>query len=563
MRKDPTEFRERFQRWKKGEQVYENGLALPAYEDGKDANDVPSYTPSIDDREQPGYRKYLWELSKARRNAFLKEYGYAAPIKNYYEDFLSNSEGTFNYRRWYNLASPAERKYGLEKGLAHWRDADGKTSLHPSFSIESPYSGYKNPYNPKGITGGKWIDDDHYEFSDSQINNDWPINKTLDEFDWSRKEEGSNTYGYYKGGVMLHEPTIIGKMPKYEDGLTPLRKPKVNTNQATYNPEEDLYTGRYTLPEVTITGDKSKRVYRSHAPRTSGVSKNQYRLQTGDLLGAMTTGMNVFSPSQWWGAIRDANGLQDGFNRLMRGNSGFTTEKYAKEHPYMSTGMNLAGDAAALGVLNTIKPKPNFVPTLNSNLEGIRYAYSRNPELANIGTIEEYNDYIKTIFPESKVRDINYHMGPKGLQELKPSTGEVHNTNPGARGIYVTPDKSYSQSLRKYTTDRLEKPSGWIYLKRNLTPRGWDKANEIFTDIYPVMVDTKNPLYTKGTWTWGFKDSKYKSLMDKYDAIVNSGPKWYQNVNSMPETIVPKTEQTLILGSDADVAGFRKFIYNQ
>lgn len=35
MRKDPTEFRERFQRWKKGEQVYENGLALPAYEDGK------------------------------------------------------------------------------------------------------------------------------------------------------------------------------------------------------------------------------------------------------------------------------------------------------------------------------------------------------------------------------------------------------------------------------------------------------------------------------------------------------------------------------------------------
>jgi hypothetical protein len=77
------------------------------------------------------------------------------------------------------------------------------------------------------------------------------------------------------------------------------------------------------------------------------------------------------------------------------------------------------------------------------------------------------------------------------------------------------------------------------------------------------MVDTKNPLYTKGTWTWGFKDSKYKSLMDKYDAIVNSGPKWYQNVNSMPETIVPKTEQTLILGSDADVAGFRKFIYNK
>lgn len=34
MRKDPTEFRERFQRWKNGEQVYESGL--PKYETGKD-----------------------------------------------------------------------------------------------------------------------------------------------------------------------------------------------------------------------------------------------------------------------------------------------------------------------------------------------------------------------------------------------------------------------------------------------------------------------------------------------------------------------------------------------
>jgi hypothetical protein len=50
--------------------------------------------------------------------------------------------------------------------------------------------------------------------------------------------------------------------------------------------------------------------------------------------------------------------------------------------------------------------------------------------------------------------------------------------------------------------------------------------------------------------------------MDDYDAIVNSGPKWYHNTYSMPETIVPKTDQSLILGSDADVAGFRRFMSN-
>lgn len=137
--------------------------------------------------------------------------------------------------------------------------------------------------------------------------------------------------------------------------IQPLLRSTVNTNEAIYSPEEDLYNIRYTLPEVTVTGDKSKRVHHSHSPRTSRMSKNQYKLQTGDLLGAMTTGMNVLSPSQWWGAIRDAEDLQDGFNKLMRGNSGFVTQNYEQEHPYISTAINLAGDAAALGVLSGIK----------------------------------------------------------------------------------------------------------------------------------------------------------------------------------------------------------------
>lgn len=207
---------------------------------------------------------------------------------------------------------------------------------------------------------------------------------------------------------------------------------------------------------------------------------------------------------------------------------------------------------------NAAKTAPKF-PTA---MEGVKYAYNRNPELANIGTLEDYIDYLKTVFPESKVRTLNYHMGPKGLQELKPSTGEVWNTNPNARGIYVSPETPYIQAIRKFTTARLEKPSAWTYMKRNLTPGGWNKANEIYTDIYPVMIDTRAPLHTKGGWTWGIKDEKYKSLMNEYDAIVSSGPKWYENFNRMPETILPKTEQTLILGSDADAAGFRRFMSN-
>ena len=37
MRKDATEFRQRFQRWKAGEQVYDKGRPMPHYAEGEDA----------------------------------------------------------------------------------------------------------------------------------------------------------------------------------------------------------------------------------------------------------------------------------------------------------------------------------------------------------------------------------------------------------------------------------------------------------------------------------------------------------------------------------------------
>ena len=205
----------------------------------------------------------------------------------------------------------------------------------------------------------------------------------------------------WKKGEQVYENGLA--LPAYEDGLTPHKKSEVNTNQATYNPEEDLYTGRYTLPEVTITGDKSKRVYHSHAPRTSGMSKNQYKLQTGDLLGAMTTGMNVLSPSQWYGAVRDADGIQDGFNKLMRGNSGFVTEDYAKDHPYISAGVNLVGDAAigGIGTKTALETQRIANNIKNRNL----FAYTYIPPYGYAQPVEKAKEYVSHILKDRLMPD--------------------------------------------------------------------------------------------------------------------------------------------------------------
>jgi len=42
--------------------------------------------------------------------------------------------------------------------------------------------------------------------------------------------------------------------------------------------------------------------------------------------------------------------------------------------------------------------------------EGVDFVFEQNPELAEIGTKEQYSEYLETIFPESKIKDIVYHQ---------------------------------------------------------------------------------------------------------------------------------------------------------
>lgn len=52
------------------------------------------------------------------------------------------------------------------------------------------------------------------------------------------------------------------------------------------------------------------------------------------------------------------------------------------------------------------------------------------PEFASIGTKDQYADYLETVFPNSKIKDIVYHGGtldPKdrGKMNLQVSTGSI------------------------------------------------------------------------------------------------------------------------------------------
>jgi len=59
--------------------------------------------------------------------------------------------------------------------------------------------------------------------------------------------------------------------------------------------------------------------------------------------------------------------------------------------------------------------------------EDINFVFEQNPDLARIGTKEQYEKYLKTIFPESKVKDIVYHRGPEKIERFYRSKIKTRN----------------------------------------------------------------------------------------------------------------------------------------
>lgn len=68
-------------------------------------------------------------------------------------------------------------------------------------------------------------------------------------------------------------------------------------------------------------------------------------------------------------------------------------------------------------------PKPNLTPEKSSEnkiiKEGIDFVFEQNPELAQIGTKEQYSEYLDTIFSDSKVRDIVYHTSHNKIEKFR------------------------------------------------------------------------------------------------------------------------------------------------
>jgi hypothetical protein len=175
--------------------------------------------------------------------------------------------------------------------------------------------------------------------------------------------------------------------------------------------------------------------------------------------------------------------------------------------------------------------------------EGVGDLFESNSELSNIGTPEQYSQYLDTIFPDSQVRDIVYHGSIySNKQKFKESTR--------VSGHYfaTTPKEALQHAERQLSNSKDATLYGILLNIKN--PRVIDKV----IDYEDLDTEVK---FTKGD----------ELFYDGADGIIAEKVEEYNTTYKTPEStwiekqiIVFEPEQIHILGSKQDIEGFKKFV---
>ena len=167
---------------------------------------------------------------------------------------------------------------------------------------------------------------------------------------------------------------------------------------------------------------------------------------------------------------------------------------------------------------------------------GVAELFESNAELANIGTPQQYSQYLDSIFPESKVKDILYHS--------RFTIDNIKNKDRWKNGFYSG------------TRDQAD-------LMAEMAEYG---SNDLMTTV-ALLINMQNPKVTD------FVDRKvenYKNTNDGFiieatqeDALQLIGDRdGYNPENFKKEYVVFEPEQIHILGNKQDIEGFKQFVSN-
>jgi hypothetical protein len=168
---------------------------------------------------------------------------------------------------------------------------------------------------------------------------------------------------------------------------------------------------------------------------------------------------------------------------------------------------------------------------------GVLDLFKEKTELASIGTPEQYSQYLDTIFPDSKVKDIVYHGTGKEFDKFK-KPSEVGSQN---RMIAFADDIEYAKIAGNRRTPLKKVISALVNINK-LYPVDKLEAMELDSGIRDEVL---NELKKEGVDGFAFESD---------DDLAT------KNFN---EVLVFEPEQIHILGNKQDIEGFKEFVGKQ
>lgn len=190
---------------------------------------------------------------------------------------------------------------------------------------------------------------------------------------------------------------------------------------------------------------------------------------------------------------------------------------------------------------------------LNKNIKENSIIESYNKIAANkdIGTVYDYLDFLDNIFPKSKMNDVYYHGGPKGIIQFK-SAKNLGRTNKGINsctkdyGIYFADDKE----LAKYYASSHPKSNREVYtVKLNMANPVKIKTNNWYLDKFK---GTQDFAFDPGSITQKWYD---KLNLKQYNGIYHNG----KNPFSDGEIVVFNPKDIHIMGTPQESVMFREY----
>ena len=178
--------------------------------------------------------------------------------------------------------------------------------------------------------------------------------------------------------------------------------------------------------------------------------------------------------------------------------------------------------------------------------EGVSELFESNPELATIGSKIQYSQYLDTIFPDSKVKEIVYHgtLPENKFEKFDKQRGT--NLSGEYGGIH----------FGDLTTAK-ERPTKVIQAENFLLGVEGDLAN-FRPNIIPVILNISNIKRVEEGKNWGQGDwNKLISKEQEADAFIYSNKIENKGKDSY---VVFEPEQIHILGSKQDIENFANFV---